>query len=119
MLGKSLEAALSSASDGSREARRDAGPREGEGDSVGDGGEVGGTDGGWDCIPSRWMASLEAFSRMYTRSASVRPGRASLMSTRRTLVGEPCDGCQFPDIMMTFSQATNDGHDTSMEICCF
>jgi hypothetical protein len=51
------------------------------------------------------------------RSASVRPGRASLMSTRRTLVGEPCDGCQCLDIMMTSSPATNDGRDTSMKIC--
>jgi hypothetical protein len=36
------------------------------------------------------MASLEAFSRMYLRSVSVRPGRASEISTRRTSVGEPC-----------------------------
>jgi hypothetical protein len=42
-------------------------------------------------MPRRWIASLDAFSRMYLRSASVRPGKASLISTRRTSVGEPYD----------------------------
>ena len=65
----------------------DAALRRGEGavEEVGEGGPV----GGWDCMPRRWIASLEAFSRMYARWASVSPGRDSEMSMRRTLVGEP------------------------------
>jgi hypothetical protein len=89
--GKSLEAAFSKAMDGSREDMTESGSRRRE--CSGEGGSVAASEGGWDgecdCSPSRWMASLDAFSRMYFRSESVRPGRASETSTRRTSVGEP------------------------------
>lgn len=77
--------------DGSRDDIAEFGSCRSEcsGDGGADVGWEGGCDGGWDCKPSRWIASLDAFSRMYFRSSSVRPGRVSETSTRRTLVGEP------------------------------
>jgi hypothetical protein len=73
--GRSLDAALRRGSEREQEERGE-----------GEGGDV--------CVCERrlrrCMASPEAFSRMYLRSASVRPGMASLTSTHRTLVGEPC-----------------------------
>lgn len=89
VLGRSLDAAFSSASDGSRDDGMDPGHKGGEFDCVGEDGDDGGCDDGRDWSPRRWIASLDAFSRIYLRSASVRPGRASLMSTRRTSVGGP------------------------------
>lgn len=63
-LGRSFEAALRRGSEGSRDMGARDGECEprGEPEPVGDGGEV----MGWDCMPRRWMPSLEttAFSRM-------------------------------------------------------
>lgn len=87
MLGRSFDAAFRRASEGSRDETMEVVPGGGECDGMGDGGEEGERDGGRDWSPRRWMASLDAFSRMYLRSASVRPGRDSLISTRRTSVG--------------------------------
>jgi hypothetical protein len=78
VLGRSLDAALSRASGGSQDMdARDEDVREG--------GEVADRD----CMLLRRMASFSAFSRMCLRWASVRPGRVSLMSMRRTSVGKP------------------------------
>lgn len=59
--GKSADAALRSATKGSREERREC-----VGDEVRNGVVVGGCEGGWDWRPRRctWMASLEALARM-------------------------------------------------------
>lgn len=96
-LGRSLEAALRSATDGSREERFEARAIDRVFDCVGDGGEVAGWDGGSDCRPSRWTASLDAFSRTYLRWASMSPGRVALTSTRRTSVGEPTSNLTVSD----------------------
>jgi hypothetical protein len=94
MLGRSFDAAFKRASEGSRDSRRDVRWCEFKGELVaerlvvGDGVEV----CGCERRLRRCMASPEAFSRMYCRSASVRPGMASLMSMQRTLVGEPWSG---------------------------
>jgi hypothetical protein len=86
--GKSLDAALRSADD-SREAISELGSQriECSGDGYDDDGWEVGQDGGYDC--SRWMASFDAFSRMYLRSSSVSPDNVSETSMRRTSVGEP------------------------------
>ena len=87
--GKLSDAAFSRATEGSREDTREI---EGvvSGEAVVLGGCEGGCEWGREWRPSRWIASLEAFSRMYAHSEAVRPGRVSEMSMRRTLVGEPC-----------------------------
>lgn len=76
--------------DGSRDDITEVGSCRSE--CSGDGGELVGREfdcSPGDCIPKRWMASLDAFSRMYFLSASVRPGKVSETSMRRTSVGEP------------------------------
>jgi hypothetical protein len=44
---------------------------------------------GWDCRFKSRIASWGAFSRIWARSVSVRPGCESEMGMRRTFVGEP------------------------------
>lgn len=66
-LGRSLDAALRRASEGSRDERRELGPSDGECGGVMDPVGVGGEVCEWDCRHRRWMASLKAFSRMYLR----------------------------------------------------
>lgn len=114
-VGRSLEAVLSGSLHCSLDATKEISPDEGAdttncgGDVVGraaryvsghaempvagDEGEDTGRLGGWSGRFSVSMASLDAFSRMSLRSASVRPGIRSLTSRRRTSVGKPFCCC--------------------------